>query len=194
MQVVRTALKLVNRLDHRDKGIIFVEPSCGDGRIIIELLRILSTSLLDPSVIGYDIDSSAINRSIQNITKIQGTKLAPIFKCNNFLSTSLQDLHQDLDLTNESNHLTIVIGGPPYTPRDLPERFIMHSIYEYCADVVVFILPERCRKDADRIQKILNDKGRTQWYFVNRDLANITFDFQGSLVMQPSFLQYWHHM
>jgi hypothetical protein len=48
-------------------------------------------------------------------------------------------------------------------------------------------------KDAVRIQEMLNcpSDGR-RWQFVNKDLANINFDFKGSNIMQPSILQFWY--
>jgi hypothetical protein len=101
----------------------------------------------------------------------------------------------DLDVTKEMNYITVVFGGPPYTPKDLPEKFILHSIRELHAAVVVFLLPERCRKDAVRVQEILNDsnvENKRRWQYMNKELANITFDFKGSHVFQPSILQFWY--
>ena len=122
------------------------------------------------------------------------------FRCRNFLSLSKQDLSKDLAnnqrLPAELNRLVVVFGGPPYTPKDLPERFILHSIHELRADIVVFLLPKRCEKDAGSIQEKLNcyasEKGR--WCFVNKELADSTFDFEGNYVSQPSTLQYWYQI
>lgn len=66
-------------------------------------------------------------------------------------------------------------------------------IHKLRAEIVVFILPPRCEKDAVRIQGMLNcaSDGR-RWQFFNEDLANINFDFKGGSIMQPSILQFWH--
>lgn len=193
--MVDTALHLIHKLGHDGRHIVMIEPSCGDGRIVLELLSNPSHVLNYAKVIGYDIDPSAIERSIQNLdgfampTNVQHK---PVFRCNNFLLLSRQDLDKDLNLTAESC-LTVAFGGPPYTPKELPEKFILHSIHELRAEIVVFILPSRCVKDAVRIQEMLNcpSDGR-RWQFVNKDLANINFDFKGSNIMQPSILQFWY--
>ena len=172
---------------------MFVEPSCGDGRIILELLKTRSHLLDDAMIVGCDIDSSAIQRSIENIDRFtmpSNFNAKPTFRCCNYLDASCQDLM----IPKDNDHVTVVLGGPPYTPKDLPEKFILHSIHELQASIVVFILPARCQKDAPRIQGILNRHISIGggWQFANRDLANITFDFEGSRIMQPSILQYWY--
>ena len=201
MQVVDTALKLIHDLDHSTRSIVFVEPSCGDGRIIVELLNLRTCALNVERIIGYDIDPSVVKKSRQNLETF-GIAMdmmdSPSFRCRNFLSISKQDLAKDLAnnqrLSAELNRLVIVLGGPPYTPKDLPEKFILHSIHELRADIVVFLLPKRCEKDACSIQEKLNcrapETGR--WCFVNKELADCTFDFEGNYVSQPSTLQYWY--
>ena len=183
----------MNKLDPINKRFVFVEPSCGDGRIILELLNSRSHLLNDAIITGYDIDSSAIERSIENIDGFKmpsNLNIKPVFKCGDFLAVS----RQDLALPTGKDYITVALGGPPYTPKDLPEKFILHSIQKLHASIVVFILPTRCQKDASRIQSMLNSNpvSGIWWQFENKELVNITFDFEGSRVMQPSILQCWY--
>lgn len=191
---------MIQDLVHSTRSIVFVEPSCGDGRIIVELLNSRTCALNVERIIGFDIDPSVVKQSRRNLETI-GIAMdlvdSPLVRCRNFLSLSQQDLAKDVAnnqrLPAELNRLVVVFGGPPYTPKDLPERFILHSIHELRADIVVFLLPKRCEKDACSIQEKLNchasETGR--WCFVNKELANSTFDFEGNCVSQPSILQYW---
>jgi hypothetical protein len=153
--------------------------------------------LNNAAILGCDIDPTAIDRSKQNV---EAFKMPPAlnnrrltFRCKNFLSMTKDDV-----LSEATSLWTIVFGGPPYTPKDLSEKFIHHSIHELGADIVVFLLPERCGKDAAGIQEALNSQPnkisntRQQWKFVNKELANSTFDFEGDNVTQPSILQCWY--
>ncbi|KAL3793954.1 hypothetical protein HJC23_009437 [Cyclotella cryptica] len=197
--VVHTAFELIHDLHYINRDIVFVEPSCGDGRIIIELLNARPCALNVERIIGYDIDPSVVAKSRQNFETLCCTMElmnSPLLRCTNFLSLSKQDLA--LDLVNnhrvpiQLNRLVIVAGGPPYTPKNLPEKFILHSIHELHADIVIFILPKRCEKDAISIKEKLNRHANGRWCFVNRELADSTFDFEGNFVSQPSTLQYWY--
>eukprot|EP00956_Cyclotella_meneghiniana_P004290 scaffold5277_cov30-Cyclotella_meneghiniana.AAC.1 len=165
--VVDTTLQLINRLELSSKEIVFVEPSCGDGRIILGLLSSASFMTHNASIIGYDIDQSAIERSQQNMERVKSDKPV-VLRCSNFLTLKRQDMMHDLNLTEQSSDVvTVVFGGPPYTPKDLPERFILHCINELHAEIVVFMLPKRCGKDGPRVQEILNsgDENDGLWQF-----------------------------
>ena len=146
------------------------------------------------SIIGYDIDQSAIERSQQNLERVKCDKPV-VLRCSNLLTLKRQDMMHDLNLTEQSSDVvTVVFGGPPYTPKDLPERFILHCINELHAEIVVFMLPKRCGKDGPRVQEILNsgDENDGLWQFVNKELVNSTFDFIDRKVTQPSIMQYWY--
>jgi methylase of polypeptide subunit release factors len=93
--------------------------SCGDGRIVRELLLSNHQVLSSSRIIGYDIDASAIDKSLRNLDGFAlptNVKHKPVFRYNNFLSVSRQDLDRDLNQTTD-NHLKVVFGGPPYTPK-----------------------------------------------------------------------------
>ena len=187
-----------------DDSYVFIEPSCGDGRIIRKLLT-ATKQMKDTSinVLGYDIDANAIERAE---AKLNGSQV--MLECKDFLSLSRQDLlsniqhfHSD-ELTlsrkrrrpDNGHEKIIVIGGPPYTPKELPKQFILHSITDLKACIIVFILPKRCEKEAETVQQILNDRRtdrKLTWSYSNVELANIEFSFEKTTVQQPSILQCW---
>lgn len=193
---------------------MFLEPSCGDGRLINELLRTTDRRTTPTAILGCDIDPSAVEKAQHNL---QGTGV--IIKCQDFLSTDRQqlllgamesdtknsplkrrrlvigDYNFDDRLAETIDDLKlVVIGGPPYTPKSLPEKFILHSVLTLGAEIVVFIVPERCRYEVDKIKKVLNAniaEGENRWYCICKDLQNSLFSFQDNVITQPSILQYW---
>jgi len=206
--VVKKMIELLERDVDPNAQLIFIEPSCGDGRILSELLNATKQIEADSiNTLGYDIDPTAIERAKINLS---GSKVA--LECKDFLSLSRQDLLSSIlppTATKEEtssrkrrraddDRKVMVLGGPPYTPKPLPQKFILHSIQQLKAQVVVFILPERCKKDADHIQQILNstipDGEKRRWLYSHTELPNIDFSFEQSTVQQPSVLQCWYQM
>ena len=225
---------------------IFVEPSCGDGRILFKFLSSLTSNLSELRIVGYDIDPHAVqasrrilwstcSSSLSSLTSNNTTtviRTVPIH-CRDFLSTTIKDVLQDTsettmnasDEANQRRHL-IVLGGPPYSvnrgygehaiQRDLPKRFILHSLLQLRASVVVFILPRRCEQEAretyqDLIHLSLASSSspsspgikdtnmctlhqsnlNSNWFYRSEELPNSLFEFQGTWVKQPSILQIW---
>ena len=159
---------------------IFVEPSCGDGRILVEIFRRQKKAgVSKPRVIGYDIDPSACEACSSRLES-EGVD-APIV-CADFLRLTKSQLLNDLPHTirgvDQEKISIIVVGGPPYTigrgkdiQRDLPMNFIVHSKKELNAEMIAFILPVRCKKEEfieDALLKIeglkhhLNKKARVE--------------------------------
>ena len=221
--VVETAFSFLLQTLRLDvQNCIFVEPSCGDGRILIEICRkLIKLGIGKIRVIGYDIDPSACEASLQRVQSID--KNIPIV-CADFLSLTKENLMSDLYRTNESikedQIKVIIIGGPPYTlgrgkniKRDLPSKFIVHSTKVMDAKIVSFILPNRCRKEEfiDEVRRKIGDmnypeckktKLESTQRYVNHssiscesnDLQNSKFHFRGidgQAVDQPSILQTW---
>lgn len=209
--VIRKLVELLERDSERSTSgsqLVVVEPSCGDGRIISELLNTKKQLKAENvKILGYDIDPTAIERAKANLS---GDDVA--LECKDFLSLSLRDLCNCTNTTEEEtssrkrrrrassddNRKIVVVGGPPYTPKPLPQQFILHSIQQLQAELVVFILPERCRKYADHLQQKLNTNATKQskrkWCYSNSELKNIDFSFEGSTIQQPSVLQCWYKM
>jgi len=182
--VVKTAIELLANISQIHQSNIFLEPSCGDGRILDKLLQ--SNEMVQKAIVGIDIDPISIQKAKQKLGQSD-----VILKCADFLSLDKDRIFSDLSFGEETR--LVVIGGPPYTPKSLPEQFILHSIVELNADIVVFILPSRSAKDADKIQKTLNNvHSNTKWCYDNTDLDNISFSFKETTVSQPSILQSWY--
>ena len=149
------------------KDYIFVEPSCGDGRILSEIMRRLTTlqdvdanpnTFAKPSIIGYDIDPVACNACRRRLSDRNYS--IPVI-CTDFLQITRQEFRSHccdmMGMTDRSvlHKKVVMVGGPPYTvgrgkdiERDLPMKFIVHSFLELGAEHVCFILPERCGKEA----------------------------------------------
>mmetsp|Transcript_7125 Transcript_7125/g.19940 ORF Transcript_7125/g.19940 Transcript_7125/m.19940 type:complete len:297 (+) Transcript_7125:85-975(+) len=129
------------------------------------------------------------------------------FSCRDFLKSTF---HQD-----NNNHMVAFLGGPPYSAgaghgnddmqRTLPMQFVHHSLQEYRAVVVAFLMPRRCTKimammtSAENANNNIGDYG---WWNMRRwDHESIPlngpskFYFQGrgdAAVTQPSILQcFW---
>jgi hypothetical protein len=191
---------------------VFTEPSCGYGDIVIALIRSLEKYNIPPanvSIRGYDIDPNAIvtcqqRQEFLNPNCIYSRCIS--WKEENFLNTAPQFNHLD-DSTDKTRLergdpstmkkiLTCCLGGPPYTKgagfkgagcssaveRDLPTQFVEHCQYEWNADNVTFLLPDRYRN-----VKIASN---AIWDCETHELESSTFYFQGTeQVTQPSIIK-----
>ena len=138
-------------------------------------------------ILGIDIDPIAIEKARAKLGQMKDTTL----RCADFLSLERGQLFSDMPINHETT--LVAVGGPPYTPKNLPEKFVLHSILEMRAEVVVFILPKRCEKDAEAIKERLNARSNCENFcYSNSDLENITFSFEDATVQQPSILQCWY--
>ena len=208
--VIKKMMEILERDGERstNDSLVFVEPSCGDGRIISELLHATKHLKADSiQILGYDIDPTAIERAKASLSESEVG-----LECKDFLSLSKRDLLSAIATkssttteaeassrkrrrADDGNGKVIVVGGPPYTPKPLPQQFILHSIQELKAEIVVFILPKRCKKDADHLQQVLNsttNEATSEWLYSNTELENIDFSFEQSTIQQPSVLQCWY--
>ena len=170
-----------------ESSTVFVEPSCGDGRIISKILPLLNARDLSSKVIGYDIDQNSINKAKETIRDER-----VVLRCTDYLKNKRRSLENDAGMPMP-DFKCIVFGGPPYRQDDGFDpcsQFVKHSIEELKADFVVFILPMRC-KNADGLREIINKNVSECWDYDNSPLKDIEFHFQNTTVTQPSFLQVW---
>jgi tRNA G10 N-methylase Trm11 len=131
---------------------IFIEPSCGDGRILVELCN------RNYKCIGIDIDYEILQKAQINLKYIND-----VDNRNNMLGLICQDFlklsKNDICIPDNSN--IIIIGNPPYRDtineedHDYTMRFIM-KCKEINANRVAFILPKRNSK-SKFIEKLIND-------------------------------------
>jgi hypothetical protein len=202
--------------------------------------------------VGYDIDPTAVLMAHYTLEKnmrvsTHGSKIPAVF-CQDFLTVTYQKIMDYANNTacnsnSDKKHKqhVVVVGGPPYTFQwrnndhtcsssdvrygrmDLTKKFILHSLLSLRASVVIFILPQRCERQAHEIHQELmmtfqasssyNSDGisttattlgqslhecsslndNSCWSYTTETLPNNIFDFQGKLVKQPSILQVWTH-
>lgn len=186
-QLVHLTLEFVRQQQeqqkHKTQGpVVFLEPSCGHGDIVRQLLQDLDgTSIVEHNfhVLGCDIDDSAIQRCRQQFP--QSDHLEWI--CDDFLRTTPSDHHASGTL--------VVLGGPPYTSgagsgslveRDLPLAFFLHCANVWKAAFVAFILPVRYKACPMQLPG---------WNVETHALSeSSTFFFRGQEgVVQPSIIQ-----
>lgn len=137
-------------MDSPSDETVYIEPSCGDGR----LLRALAQEHNVLRLHGCDIDHNIIEQSMDLNESIRDKCT---FHVGNYLDTTPQTF-----FVKKPSKL-IIFGGPPYTcgggtgqlvqagdssfdtGRDLPLQFIVHSAIDLHADVIIFLLPTRCQ-------------------------------------------------
>ena len=189
--------------------IVFVEPCCGDGRIIQALVDSLSSSQTNGKrhcVLAYDIDENATAQCKVNVARhTYSTSVSISTQTCNFLELSRDELLSRVtELTQISNALDhfhfVFDGGPPYSSgagsgasisRDLPSQFVMHSISNLGAEFVSFLVPRRCNNEINDVEEMLEKETETKWKCEPHELENSLFNFQGRIVTQPSVLQCW---
>lgn len=121
------------------RRIVFVEPSCGDGRILIHLRNeLLASGKVPRAILGYDIDPSAVAACNDRLgaAASQGqevqTETVPVnIRHQDFLALSKESLLADVPLCVDSPTLLkgkgervkqcpshfyyVFVGGPPYS-------------------------------------------------------------------------------
>jgi hypothetical protein len=181
--------------------LVFVEPCCGHGDIVVALLERLKQHQIGTSsnvtIVGYDIDPQAVVSCQQRLAR-QSCGYDIQWINQDFLkSTRPNDLvsHRPTtiqpDLVDDSV-LTVCLGGPPYSTgagnnhairRDLPLLFVQRCQNYWHADCIAFLLPQRYRR-------IDGGDNHADWKCETLDLQSSTFYFQGKeKVTQPSILK-----
>ena len=119
-----------------------IDPACGDGRFLIEVVRrIISMSPYDElernlsCVYGWDIDENAVEECKKNLDDI----IHPLGICINWNITVKNALYQLLHLgllsTETPEFFDFIVGNPPYIRIQLlkePERRFIQRYYEFC--------------------------------------------------------------
>ena len=192
--------------------VVFVEPSCGNGDVLIALLKELQQkpefikSIESVSIFAYDIDPNVLSVCEHRVesTVREDVCVSKKFKkmeftCQDFLTTIA---HNDSTMPDDGDAVVCCLGGPPYTTgagsttiessdratksatieRDLPERFVVHCRKKWSADIISFLMPERYKR---------MDWGKdSNMVCATDELSTSTFFFRGNVeVTQPSILQ-----
>ena len=119
-----------------------LDPACGDGRFLIEVVRrIVSMSSLEgleknlSCVYGWDIDEDAVEECKSNLDRIV-QPFGIYIDWNVSVRNTLYELPQlNLLGTGDSEHFDFIIGNPPYIRiQNLKEdeRRFMQKYYEFC--------------------------------------------------------------
>ena len=161
-------------------------------------------------VLGFDIDDRAVHacqsRVHQSNCDNAGTLPISIHQTD-FLKLTRAELQKHIADTSkgqEDDTACIFLGGPPYTlgplvdgaernkesskrGLDLPKKFLRRCMNELGGCGISFLLPERCKKDAETLRQEL-PRG---WKFINTKITESSFYFRGKMIMQPSILQQW---
>lgn len=182
-QVVNWVIERCKSLLTNGSRVLFLEPSCGKGDVVKELVHQLDTVKAPQSqvsILCFDIDDNAVNACQQTL---ESCRYSIQCTCQDFLETKYKDLHDD-------SPAVFCLGGPPYTTgagshgdiqRDLPTQFIRHCIQEFSARAVCFLLPVRYKT-------ILHTEEGYRDEIM--ELKSSTFFFQGTVpVTQPSIMQ-----
>ena len=186
--------------------IVFIEPSCGDGRILDQLVCNLASPThagqQNHLVLAYDIDDKLILQCKRKYKS--NSKISVSVQCSNFLELTKEDVRSSIaQIRGTSDGISLVfIGNPPYSSgtgsgseicRHLPWQFIIHSIVNIGANCVSYILPQRCNKDIERMIIVLEKETNSKWLCDSHELEESMFSFEGDFVKQPSILQCWYN-
>jgi len=154
---------------------LFIEPSCGDGRIIQSLI-----AKGCKNIIGYEIDGDIV-KSIENLevkSKISVQDFTGIGKM--LLAHAYKNI--------------ILIGNPPFADqrkyRHYPLEFILQGINHYNVTFVAFILPVRCRFSSftDELLDQIHTRSSSTWQIINIFDVDSSFEFNHRVITQPSIL------
>jgi predicted RNA methylase len=172
--------------------VLWVEPSCGDGRVVDALIAAGAKR-----VIGWELDDR-----VWSVAHSKLEKHATI-EHGDFLVSSPPPV-------GEEPTVVMALGNPPFGEEDpssassqrddLVAKFVVHTVHVWCAQLVAFIVPSRCGRAAylEALLASLNSAGDGSergvacqtWSVVrNEPLDDCTFEFlETKRVKQPSAL------
>jgi hypothetical protein len=184
VQLVDLALDWIVReeLEH----VVVLEPSCGHGQIVWELLQEIEMGQKGCTavkrIIGCDLDPHAVETCRAKAAMIQSHVL---------LEWIREDLLQSKMNSNIGDATVICLGGPPYTSGagsgkemslSLPQLFLNHCLNEWNARFVAFVLPKRYKKYPLDLP--------LSWTCKTYEMESSIFYFRGKMpVTQPSMIQ-----
>lgn len=189
--LVERVLKLVRERLQSEENVVWLEPSCGDGRFLTALLRDGARR-----VVGFEIDERVqrvAEQQVQKVLTVAGSDGAQAEVHRGDFLTSTR--------TTALDEFVVAIGNPPFGARggdgsDLVHHFFRHAAIEWRARVVAFIVPERCSRPSfvETTLLQLNEAGSAAWTLsMQHPLTDFEFEFGAGdalkRVRQPSVLQ-----
>ncbi|POM79622.1 Site specific DNA-methyltransferase, partial [Phytophthora palmivora] len=134
--VVKRVMEHVEKLEN----VVWLEPSCGDGRFLTALIRAGARD-----VVGYEIDEMLHGLAEKNVyqaaTDASGTE-----ESNVQVQVTLGDFLMSKTSTS-ADKIVVAVGNPPFGAKggdgsDLVHQFFRHAATEWKACVIAFIVPE----------------------------------------------------
>ncbi|MFI3287443.1 MAG: Eco57I restriction-modification methylase domain-containing protein [Rikenellaceae bacterium] len=148
-------------------NILLIEPSCGEGAFVIEIVKRLKQSsenfgfcfydTLQKNFTFYDTDISKIKICIEKLKAIGINFPDKIFRCEDFL-------------LSQSRFVDIVIGNPPYIRHERIDETLKakykntYSTFKYRADLYIAFF--------EKSLSLLNDNGKHCFICSNRWFKN----------------------
>jgi len=186
-----------------------VEPSFGDGRLLEAVLgcvTAMSTAGATVRVVGVEIDP-VVSAAAENLLGLARSSLPSHVELGlhigDFLLTTREQLSGSYD------GFMVVVGSPPYTAgggtgslssagsaevdtgRNLPLNFLVHSATALRANVVIFLMPQRCSREAfvSRALLEMRQSSGVEYVLKGQQEASSEFEFVGRKVSQPAVIQ-----
>ncbi|OWZ00238.1 Type I restriction-modification system, M subunit [Phytophthora megakarya] len=171
--------------------VLWLEPSCGDGRFMTALLQAGARH-----VVGYEVDEKLHSLAEKNVRQAaEATDSSARVYLGDFLRSS-SSVSRD--------KVVVAVGNPPFGAKggdgsDLVHHFFRHTAREWRARVIAFIVPERCSRPGfveTTLQQLQPHDTAVSWKLATElPLTDHHFEFgmgdQLQRVRQPSVLQIW---
>lgn len=176
-----------HKIEVSSERVVWLEPSCGDGRILSALLKAGARR-----VHGFELDEALCRRARDNVQASEGAVCS--IQQGDFLASRRS--HHDQDLL-------FALGNPPFGSKDkegaredLILSFYLHTSVEWKASMIAFIVPERCASPsfvASTLEALSTGPTQTstQWRLaLTQSLDGFSFEFMTvHEFRQPSVLQ-----
>ncbi|GAB9475019.1 hypothetical protein Gpo141_00012127 [Globisporangium polare] len=183
--------------------ILWLEPSCGDGRFV--------SSLLDAGaqhVVGIELDETLCREARAAVEEHAQEQRVEI-RQGDFLASQRAVAGEECP---DASQLVVTIGNPPFGDKadaipsaDLIQRFFQHAAGEWRAELIAFIVPERCARPAYTQVTLATLHAATshgdvnsnnEWQLaVSEPLDGFYFEFRSTKrIKQPSVLLIYHRL
>ncbi|KUF79584.1 hypothetical protein AM587_10016823 [Phytophthora nicotianae] len=194
--VVKTVTKHLQE-EQQQRDVVWLEPSCGDGRFLTALLRAGARH-----VVGYEIDEKLHRIAEKNVQQAA----TDIYSTGEDGAIQAQVYVGDFLVSKSSvpaDKFVVAVGNPPFGAKgsdgsDLVHHFFRHAARSWRARTVAFIVPERCSRPGfieTTLQQLQGDGGATTSWTLATELSLADFQFEFGTgdklkrVRQPSVLQ-----
>eukprot|EP01039_Chlorochromonas_danica_P000900 gene900-981_t len=187
--------------------IVYVDPSCGDGRILKTLLLKGATN-----VFGCDIDpvvADIASKTLAETVSIMNNNSHATILVEDFLSTTRESLSTALQKIRNSQLSQCVstntigedhLEGIDDECADYPMLFLKHCAHQLQAEKIALLLPVRCAKTSfiESAFRILNNPSsyeelvcQQKWTLAKMVAGDGSFELAGTVVRLPCIIHLW---